>query len=76
MKQIDYVTLHYRLDKGHVQSIGAIAQECSQYIMWHGNFDPTRVVYETIRQKQQQTEATVIRRHCTEINVTNKCDTT
>ena len=40
--------LYYRSDKGHVQNIGAIMQEFSHYIMWRGNFDPTRVMYETI----------------------------
>ena len=44
--------MYNQLDKLHVQNIGDIAQEYSHYIMWHGNFDPKRVMYEMIRQKK------------------------
>ena len=53
MKYLDNVTLYIWLNKGHVQNIGAIAQEFSHYIIWHGNFYPKRVMYEMRRQKQQ-----------------------
>ena len=45
--------LRYWLDKGNVQNTGTLAQECSHYRMLHADFDPTRVIYETIRQKQR-----------------------
>ena len=51
IKYLDNVMLHYQLDKGHVQKFGYIAQECSHFIMRHRNFDPARVIYETIIQK-------------------------
>ena len=46
-------------------------QECSHYISWNGDFHPTRFMYETIRQKQQWTEATVIQHLCTGIKFSN-----